>query len=267
MKKVIIREESPDEIFEECLGGDAVARTRILSTDLADARVVVKKRDRVRKSMSRHALQNFRASGAQAAKPFGFTPREAWAGIVERCVIRGESLIDGRAMVSGIDYRGVSKEKRIDARVMISNGVLGQDEDAQADLVEQFFAGKTSGPRWPRRLAVLEQSDRAASEHFLYGGHIETPSTASHEASVQVAAGAVHIGGNVSRSVIVTGSEPGGYVSRAGATRIVESTACQIWRQKLAYLLKSEATINDPAAKFALSRQIEEARAKIEELR
>ena len=39
-----------------------------------------------------------------------------------------------------------------------------------------------------------------------------------------------------------------------------------IWREKLDYLLEQEAMTADPATKFALRKQIEEARNKIDGL-
>jgi hypothetical protein len=44
------------------------------------------------------------------------------------------------------------------------------------------------------------------------------------------------------------------------------SGACEIWRQKLAYLQQQEAIAANPAVKFELSQQIEECQRKISEL-
>lgn len=44
------------------------------------------------------------------------------------------------------------------------------------------------------------------------------------------------------------------------------SKALNMWRQRLAFLEEQEAIVSDPAQKFALSKQIEEASAKIEQL-
>ena len=44
------------------------------------------------------------------------------------------------------------------------------------------------------------------------------------------------------------------------------SEALKTWRKKLDYLHQQEATVSDPAQKFTLAQQIEEAKAKIAEL-
>ena len=46
----------------------------------------------------------------------------------------------------------------------------------------------------------------------------------------------------------------------------VHREAAALWREKLEYLLEAEAIATEPAQKFALKKQIEEARAKIREL-
>ena len=42
--------------------------------------------------------------------------------------------------------------------------------------------------------------------------------------------------------------------------------ALRTWREKLDYLLEQEAVLSNPAQKFELTKQIEEARRKIREL-
>jgi hypothetical protein len=60
----------------------------------------------------------------------------------------------------------------------------------------------------------------------------------------------------------------GGAASAGTAPGILPpaSGALQLWREKLHDLQNQEAIIADPAQKFALKKQIEEAREKIHEL-
>jgi hypothetical protein len=62
------------------------------------------------------------------------------------------------------------------------------------------------------------------------------------------------------------GLQPQRISSPAVPRRPTTSAALQLWREKLDYLQIQEATIADPAQKFALKKQIEEAREKIREL-
>ncbi len=72
----------------------------------------------------------------------------------------------------------------------------------------------------------------------------------------------------------ITGAKPGAQAvlgqqsapkaSVASATPV--GSALQTWREKLDFLRQQEAVVADPAQKFALSKQIEEATQKIQEL-
>jgi len=55
--------------------------------------------------------------------------------------------------------------------------------------------------------------------------------------------------------------------SRAGTTmNATEPSASAVWREKLQYLQQQEAMAFDPALKFALAKQIQEAQAKLRDL-
>lgn len=83
----------------------------------------------------------------------------------------------------------------------------------------------------------------------------------------------VSVGGNVSGSSIITGDgnvihlPPGGapFPGAAGAASPPDNSALAIWREKLEYLRQQAAILSDPAQKFQLKKQIEEAEAKIRE--
>jgi len=83
----------------------------------------------------------------------------------------------------------------------------------------------------------------------------------------------VSIGGNVSGSVIVTGDNNQVHQQTTAASfpgtpasSVAEPAALAIWREKLEFLLAQEPLVTDPAQKFALKKQIEEAQAKIRAL-
>jgi len=46
----------------------------------------------------------------------------------------------------------------------------------------------------------------------------------------------------------------------------VNKVGIELWQEKLSFLQEQEAITADPAQKFALKKQIEEAKAKIKEL-
>ena len=50
------------------------------------------------------------------------------------------------------------------------------------------------------------------------------------------------------------------------STPPTKNKAVELWQEKLEYLQQQEAVVSDPAQKFALSKQIEEAERKIAEL-
>jgi hypothetical protein len=54
--------------------------------------------------------------------------------------------------------------------------------------------------------------------------------------------------------------------SPAAPRRPSKSAALELWNEKLEYLQQQEAVVADPATKFALKKQIEEAREKIGQL-
>lgn len=254
-KSTILRPESPADLFDSSLKGDGSAQQRLLDTDLANTRIVVKTQGKIRKAMSREALSNYRSSGEQAAKPFGYTPREIWGAEPERCVVTGEALIGGKSLGAVIDYGGVPKEKRIDARVMINADVLGSDEDTQAEHVEDFFAGEIDGRRWAKRLAVLGRAtsaERARARAFVEHGSIGVAwAPPSSPAPVSV-------GGDVTGPIAVG---PGSIA--IGGDIHLESAAHKLWSEKRQYLEAELAVATDPQQKFSLRKGIAEAAAHL----
>jgi len=57
-----------------------------------------------------------------------------------------------------------------------------------------------------------------------------------------------------------------GKLSKAAIERAVNKVGIELWQERLGFLQEQEAIAADPAQKFALKKQIEEAKAKIEEL-
>ena len=67
--------------------------------------------------------------------------------------------------------------------------------------------------------------------------------------------------------VLVSKSEPpAAHPPNVSVDSAAGSSALRVWREKLDYLEEQEASLADPAQKFALRQQIAEAREKIKQL-
>lgn len=139
---------------------------------------------------------------------------------------------------------------------------------------ELFAAARTGNPGNPALQALPAELLRLAASVTpapTRGG--PTVADTHAPAPVASASGGVSIGGNVSGSIIITGDgnvihlPPGGapFPGAAGAASPPDNSALAIWREKLEYLRQQAAILSDPAQKFQLKKQIEEAEAKIRE--
>ena len=139
---------------------------------------------------------------------------------------------------------------------------------------ELFAAAQKGNPGNPALQALpaelLRLTARAAPAPTRSGS---THAAASASAPVASASRNVSVGGDVSGSVIIMGDgnvihlPPGGapFPGAAGAASPTDNRALAIWREKLEYLRQQEAILSDPAQKFQIKKQIEEAEAKIRE--